>query len=196
MGRVNGNAMALTLSRIHHSRFLRTRIGKTAAEIAAEDKVSEETVLKSIRLVDQYRASHTLEDLNIEMIDVVLDSKEETKIALKEALTAKSVVETKPDGTVVTEPDHGIRMRAVENWTAIAVAQQPKSPKVQVNTQVNTGQQSHFGASRPAGFEERLREIRKELDSTAALPQSTSVIPAQVLEIEPDEDDEESDEEE
>lgn len=181
------------------SRFIRSKNGKTAEEIAAEDGVTLEVVKKSCLNVELRQGLHTQEYLQQHLIGLVIKLAPRAQIALLEALTAENTREVKNDRgetMLIKEPDHDTRLKAVSEFQKVALAAQPK-PGHSTNVKVGVGVGMVGGGQVSGtfvGMEERMREIRQARKGQPVLEAAT-VRSVQIIDAEvPDEDDSEDEE--
>jgi hypothetical protein len=175
MGNVSKN-------QIHLSRLLRYKSGILPKDIAVQDGVSEETVMKSVRAVEVYEHLYSAQHLEQVQIDTILSLSDLEKKALAAALTSK-VVYRDPDTNkeVDSEPDHATRLAAVAATTAKAAAifgrhkPVPGGVNVQMGVAVNMPSVGSGGNS----YEERLRAIN-------ARRQQPGLPATLVIDVEPD----------
>lgn len=162
----------------HLSRFIRSRAGKTIEEIAAEDRVSIESVKNSIQSVEFKQGYHTNEYLQTSLIGVILKLAPAAQSALLEAMTATVNRDSKNElgeKMVIKEPDHEIRLKAISEFQKIAVAAQPRAGH-QTNVKVGVGIGLAGGAQASGSFvgmEERMRDIRQVRKAQPELAAST-----------------------
>ena len=175
---------SLKKSSINLSRYIRHNLGTTPEDIAKQDGVGVAAVNKSIRAIDAYRATHTVEFLNQSMIEVVMANTDHLKKAMKGGLTA-----TKKDDKGKKVPDHTVQMHAIDAATKIVTALQPKQGK---GIHVNVNQQQAVAGGTPppesgfVGYEERLRSIRAKIDQHNQLPSATGDVIDDAADIEED----------
>lgn len=156
------------------SRFIRSKNGKTAEEIAAEDGVTLEVVKKSVLDVEVKQGLHTTEFVQQFLNGLVIKLAPRVQVALLEALESENIREAKNDRgetLVIKEPNHDTRLRAVSEYQKIAAVAQPK-PGHQTNVKVGVG--VGVGVNQASGsfvgMEDRMREIRQRMKDQPVLP--------------------------
>lgn len=185
--------MAVTSkSKIHHSRYIRKRIGIEVAEIAKADKVTIETVQKSINMVEAYRACHTIEFVNEAIMGLIMENTGPVSKAIAGGLGAKLELEG-AKGQKVTVPDHAMRMRAVDSFTKLVETVQPKAKTGGVSVSVQ--QTAAALAAAPTetsllGFEDKLKVIRRKIQEQEALPSEVGTPYDDEAELADDDDEE------
>lgn len=133
---------------------------KPIEEIAARDRVGEDTIRKSIDAVEIYRMSGAYEEVDISWNHMALRLVEDQESVLRSAMVAESW-RTMKDGTEIPIPDHATRLKAIEVVKDLAVVSRPKAPMNQVNVQTNVANGTHGSNGGGLSFESRLREIRE-----------------------------------
>lgn len=161
---------------MHLFRHARHKAGMRVEDIAAEDGVNPDTVLKSINKVDAIAMMNTQEYLKAALINTVLSAKEKVDAALGEALESQI---TGREGVQV--PNHTVRLKAIAEYRQLAETAQPKNfPGRPVNVAVHNTQQTAVSTPLPGGqkyegFEERLRTLRSKIDQHNQLPPPESI---------------------
>jgi len=194
------------LETIHKSRYTKARVqGRSIAEIAEEEGVTEATINSSITAYELWREGNSEENVRLVQGSVVLANVEHEKEALRRALKAKrkEVIEVEgeveKDGEMVKETvqkvvevdDHDVQLRAVEMITQKAEVVLPKKG-TSINNTTNLGLgfvQQGSGGAIGISFEDRLRKIqekRRGLLPPAEVEQET-IPEAVVVEAEPEE---------
>lgn len=154
----------------------------TAEEIAKQDGVKEQAIIKSIAAIDVYRAANTVEFLNESIVEVVRNNKRNLDKALSDGLRA-----TKVDKNGKKTADHATQLKAFEVAVRAAEIVQPKTGK---GISVNVNQQQAVASGSPppesgyVGYEERLRTIRQKMDQHNLLPSATGTVIDDAAEIE------------
>jgi len=162
------------------------KLGRSIEEIAIEEGVRPAAIARSIESVDTMRLLNTPEVMTAEMINSVIGRKLKYDQALEAALDAVIVGKK---GT--TTPNHNIRLRAVAEVRQMVKALQPRGGGINLNVNNSSSALSSSIASsdtRFIGFEERLREVRAQIDQHNQLPPPDSIAaPEADNEIEEDE---------
>jgi hypothetical protein len=158
----------IAMSPIHRARYAKkTALGMSVEEISKEERVSIETVARSIRDVEVHNSMFGVESLEQSGIEVILAQKELEKNVLAEALTAEKIIYSEAEDTLgeilATEPDHDVRLRAFDAVTkrTAAVLSRHSKGGVTVNTNVGVGV---VDAANGLSYEERLREVLRRRD--------------------------------
>lgn len=157
----------LATAEVHLRRYYRNKNGETIQEIAKKDGVQEQTIKDSIRAVELYRIRRSVETMNENVVDVVLETLPNYKKAINDGLKAVSVVEE--GNNKRKEPDHNVRMKAASELRSLIQVVQPRTPHVhatQVNVGGGQGQQPRVATGSYLGMEDRLRVINEELEKT------------------------------
>lgn len=179
---------------VHWSRWFRQKNGETIEDIAKADRVQESAVKESLRQVEMFRGRHTSEHLNEQTIGVVMSLSDPLKHALLEGLTA--TFEVKDGNKTKHEPDHAVRMQAVEKVKELIKVVQPKTPggtHVQVGIGIRGGGGAADTGTAYIGMEERMRGIREKMSAKPLL--EGRVVQTAVLESDHSEDGDEEEEE-
>lgn len=180
---------SLKSARTHLSRYTRHKLGLSAEEIAVQDKVRVSAVESSIGAIDSFRAANTIEFMNESLVDVVLENADVLKSSLRQSLTA-NIKDAK--GKIV--PDHKTRLAAVSKVTELAQAIQPKPTGKGINLNVSQQNANLHAAPPPesgfVGYEERLRNIRRNIDQHNLLPSETGTVIDDDADIEADDEEE------
>lgn len=161
---------------IHLLRHSLHKLGKTTEEIAKMHGVKEQSVRKSIGIVDAYRLANTLDVMNTSVIGVVIGRKKKIAAALDDALGATVIGK---GGDAV--PNHDVRLKAVGEYRQLVQSVQPKGGGSKSATTVLVNQQTGVHTAPPSsesqftGFEERIRKIRVQVDQHNQLPPPPSV---------------------
>jgi len=150
---------------------------KPIEEIAAREKVTVETIRKSIDAIESYRLAGSYEEVDIAWNHLALRLVEDQEGVLRSAMVAEKVT-VLPDGARGFVPDHLTRMRALEVAREFAEVTRPKVPMNQMNVQTNVVSGSN-GSGGGISFESRLREIKArraagELSSGAPLLEASA----------------------
>lgn len=157
----------LSKDNIHLQRYLRAKIGISPEQIAKEHGVQLDTVKESIAKVDVYRQLHTLDFANEAAVGVVVGAAGEIGRAILRGATATKRIVV-GNGTEVVD-DHATQQKAVENFTGLVTAIQPKGGKgVSVSVSANSTAQSAASShseTRTMGYEERLRKVSQQVEA-------------------------------
>ena len=176
----------------HYKRYLRYKSGESPEEIAKEEGVSVETIMKSVRAVDVYRQMHGVGALEETAIHSIMKNEEAARHAVASGLKAKLVIR---DPTTMkkigTEPDHATQLEAarIHEESKKHIFERHKSPSTQIGVAVNTNIAPTI-AEKGHSFEERLREIDRR--RTSALPAAAKELPGAVIDAESEPDDSEA----
>jgi len=151
---------------VNHKRFFDHKSGMSVEDIAKRDEVSPETVKRSIQVVDSWRNSHTTEEVNQALAEILIGNKAKAGEQICRALDASMVIQ---DGEkVVTVPDYVTQNKAMENFIRMAETLQPKGAKISVSASASAGAAARTTETTYMGFEERLRQIRSQMANPAA----------------------------
>jgi hypothetical protein len=171
----------------HFVRWTRNRAGESVEEIAKKDGVGEEAVRKSLRSVEEYKARNTVDTANHAISGVVINVMQHVEKALIEGLSASYEVTKTDENTkqekTVKEPDHAMRLKAVAEAREMAKVIQPKGQGQSIGIQVGVGIGDRKATGNYVGMEERMRDIRKEINERPLLAEK--VVQTQVLEANP-----------
>ena len=179
---------AVSPNSLHRLRYVKNKVlGFSIEQIAKEEKVKEENILRSISLVESYYAMNTMEELRASQVEVVLFNAELEKAALCSALQAETKIFHEKTGKLISrEPNYDVRLKGVEMLVEIGknlITADARSNAPSNNTQVNVNVAggSTVGV---ATFEDRLREVRKKREALPA-PPLENVIEAEIEELRP-----------
>lgn len=182
----------------HMLRFLKSEAGVTPAEIAKAEGVSQETVRRSIKDMEEYRLLNTTGEVDFAVRDAVRQLMPTVRDTMHGLLTATEIVEVtdKKSGTKkeVLMPDKTTRLEAVKVAKSLVEVLTPKGPQVAVQlTNNNANVQATNTAAETT--EERLRRLRKQAREFDALPAQVAAVP-EYIDAGEDADDDDDDEEE
>jgi hypothetical protein len=179
---------AVSPNSLHRLRYVKNKVlGLSIEQIAKEEKVKEENILRSISLVESYYAMNTMEELRASQVEVVLFNAELEKAALCSALQAETKIFHEKTGKLISrEPNYDVRLKGVEMLVEIGknlITADARSNAPSNNTQVNVNVAggSTVGV---ATFEDRLREVRKKREALPT-PPLENVIEAEIEELRP-----------
>lgn len=159
--------LLLSPSEVHRVRYAKNKIlGMSTEQLAREEGIDEKYIKKSIAMVEAFRAMVTIEDLEASQVEVVLFNKDLEKIALRDALQAKTTIFSNDGKKISEEPNHEIRLSAVKEIREITDSLIGSKNKggggggnnVNVNV-LNAPGGSGVGI---ATFEDRLREVKRK----------------------------------
>lgn len=162
-----GQYNQVATSEVHLKRYYRNKNGESISDIAATEKVEEQTVKNSIRAVELYRARHNVEVLNEAIVGAVLTVVPEVQKSIKRQLSATTIVDD-GGGKKRKEPDYLTQRAAVAEVRGLIQTVQPKAPTVhstQVAVGVNQGQAPRLATGSYVGMEDRLKTITQELEA-------------------------------
>lgn len=188
----------------HLLRFLKAQaVGGSedaaATAIAKSERVSVETVKKSIREVDAFRQRNDRAQFDLALRDLVISVVPQAKETLHGLLAATELVEIKDHKTgkvsVREMDDKTTRLEAVRVVNSLVNTLQPKVPMIaqtieqhNQTAQLNTGTETN---------EERMRRLRQKAQEHNLLPPEVAGVPKYLDEGEddPDLEEDEGDEE-
>jgi len=161
------------------SRYHRKQIGFTLEEIAAQDGVSTGAIERSIRAVQIWRNSQSLEFANEAITTVVIQRARDVDSTLERSLKAETVM-VDDAGNEIVVPDIQTQLKAVDAFTKLAETVQPKQTKIggtNVQVGVVTNPQMQAGAAmHTRGYEEVLRNLRGKIEEHNQLPRVAGTV--------------------
>lgn len=190
----------------HLLRFLKAQVvggseDAAATAIARSERVSVETVKRSIREVDAFRQRNDRVQFDLALRDFVISVVPQAKETLHGLLAATELVEIKDHKTgkvnVREMEDKTTRLEAVRVLNSLVNTMQPKAPMI-AQTIEQTNQTAQFNTGTETN-EERMRRLRAKAQEHNLLPPEVSGVPRHLDEgtddpdLEEDEDDEEDD---
>jgi hypothetical protein len=161
-----GNRLLLAPSEIHRVRYVKNKsLGMSTEQLAREEGISERFIKQSIAAVEAFKALTTLEELESSQVEVVLFNKDLEKLALRNALQAKTITRDDKGKKVAEEPNHEIQLEAVKviaDITDNLVGSKYKSVPTGSTTNVNILNAPGGAGVGIATFEDRLREVKRK----------------------------------
>jgi hypothetical protein len=159
--------LLLAPSEIHRVRYVKNKsLGMSTEQIAREEGISERFIKQSIASVEAFKALTTLEELESSQVEVVLFNKDLEKLALRNALQAKTVIYNEATGKKISEqPNHEIQLEAVKviaDITDNLVGSKKGVPAGGSTTNVNILNAPGSAGVGIATFEDRLREVKRK----------------------------------
>jgi hypothetical protein len=150
-----------------------------AKAVAESEKIPVYVALRSLRMVEQYRASNEQIEMDYAIRDFVRSALPKAKQSLEGLLEATELVEVKNDKTgktrVTRMPDKTTRLEAQRLVKDLIIGLQPKGPLVAQNIQQTT-QVAAISASTETN-EERLARLREKAREYNALPPKVAGVP-------------------
>ena len=161
------NRLLLAPNEIHRVRYVKNKtLGMSTEQIAREEGIQEKYIKKSIADVEAFKALTTLEELESSQVEVVLFNKDLEKLALRNALQAKTVIYNEKTGKKISEePNHEIQLEAVKviaDITDNLVGSKKGLPVGGSTTNVNILNAPGSAGVGIATFEDRLREVKRK----------------------------------
>ena len=160
--------LLLAPNEIHRLRYVKNKsLGMSTEQISREEGIQEKYIKQSIAAVEAFKALTTLEELESSQVEVVLFNKDLEKLALRNALQAKTVIYNEKTGKKVSEePNHEIQLEAVKviaDITDNLVGSKYKGvPGGGSTTNVNILNAPGSAGVGIATFEDRLREVKRK----------------------------------
>src|SRR5208337_106874 len=160
--------LLLAPNEIHRLRYVKNKsLGMSTEQISREEGIQEKYIKQSIAAVEAFKALTTLEELESSQVEVVLFNKDLEKLALRNALQAKTVIyNEKTEKKVSEEPNHEIQLEAVKviaDITDNLVGSKYKGvPAGGSTTNVNILNAPGSAGVGIATFEDRLREVKRK----------------------------------
>lgn len=149
-----------------------------AQVIAREERVSVETVKKSIRAVDTYRKRNEKIEFDYAIRDLVISAVPQAKATLHGLLAATELVEVTNSKTGQKEirvmEDKTTRLEALRAVSTLVIGLQPKAPMVEQNIS-QTNQVAQMSGAET--YEERLARLRRKAEDHNALPPEVVAVP-------------------
>ena len=176
----------------HLLRFLKNQAGSSPADIAKEERVSVESVKRSITTVDMHRKGNSQVEFDLAIRSLVIDTVPRAKETLAGLLEATALVEVKDHRTGrirhAKVEDKTTRLEAVRIVKDMAIGLQPKAPAVNVNVE-QTNQVANLNSTETN--EERMRRLREQLKGFNANPPLVAAVPEYIDAGESDDGEEE-----
>ena len=159
--------LLLAPNEIHRVRYVKNKtLGMSTEQIAREEGIQEKYIKKSIADVEAFKALTTLEELESSQVEVVLFNKDLEKLALRNALQAKTVIYNEKTGKKISEePNHEVQLEAVKviaDITDNLVGSKKGFPAGGSTTNVNILNAPGSAGVGIATFEDRLREVKRK----------------------------------
>lgn len=189
-------------------RYLLSRRGWTTEQLASRENVKETVIKDSIARYQLYRDSLAIDEQDLHIAEMTSRLMPGAEKVLAGAMKAERVMIVTKGGKSTTKKvvDHDTRIKAVETVKSFMETVRPKGGGININTQVNNGNQGGGAptATRGFDFEARLRNIRekKGLVNDEVIPdaefedvQSTAAEELADIGIDIDEDEDDDEEE-
>lgn len=146
-------------------RYLLSMRGWTAEQLAARENVKETVIKDSIMRYQLYRDSLNIDAQDLSIAEMTSRLMPGAEKVLAGAMKAERVMIVTKGGKSTTKKvvDHDTRIKAVETVKSFMETVRPKGGGININTQVNNGNQGGGApaATRGFDFESRLRNIRE-----------------------------------
>lgn len=149
-------------SKKDRDRYLLSMRGWTAEQLAARENVKEPVIKDSIMRYQLYRDSLNIDAQDLSIAEMTQRLMPGAEKVLAGAMQAKRTIYSGKRARQVV--DHDTRIRGVETLKSFMEAVRPKGGGININTQVNNGNQGGGAptATRGFDFEARLRNIREK----------------------------------
>lgn len=142
-------------------RYAMIRRGHSIEEVAGIEKVSVETINKSLLVMTMYQDAYSHESIEFATNEVFLSKLDAISTTLDEAMKAQ-----RPNQQGVMEADHDMRLKAIQTAKSLLDSIRPKGGGVNVNVQQNNNVNPSNGPAR-GGFEGIVRRLEERRQAQA-----------------------------